>query len=136
MATDTPIGSHPPHEGAGRHATDGVVIKEKPPRSDKRNSESYVAEQRELVTRLNHLKTEARAVCESYLANFESDVSTLVEFLDGSSRVRKPRDMKAATMEEWVKILDNVSLKPHKGRRKDLRRIDRAVRAMMQSAFE
>jgi hypothetical protein len=39
-------------------------------------------------------------------------------------------------MDEWMKILDGLKLKPHKGRRKDLRRIDDAIRSMMRSAFE
>lgn len=121
---------------AGQHDTDGVVIREKPRGTQKKDRESYVGLQRELVTKLNHLRAETRAACEAYRANVDSDVSTLIEFLNGSSEVRKPRDLKAATVEEWMKILDNVSVKPHKGRRKDLRRIDRAVRAMLRSAFE
>jgi hypothetical protein len=122
---------------ARQHDTDGVVIREKQPRGNrKKDRDAYLGLQRELVTKLNHLRAETRAASEAYAANVDSDVSTLIEFLNGSSEVRKPRDLKAATMEEWMRILDNVSVKPHKGRRKDLRRIDRAVRAMMQSAFE
>lgn len=135
MAIDTPINSLRERR-AKRKQTHGIVLKESPPRDRKDTGEAYAARQRQLVTRLNHLKTEARAVCESYVGNLDSDVSTLIEFLDGSSEVRKPRDLKAATMEEWGRILDDISVKPHKGRKKDLRRIDRAVRAMMESAFE
>ena len=125
-----------PPKGRRPQATDGIVIREKSVGHGRRDADAYGSLQRELIARLDHLRVEARQICESYLANFDSDVSTLADFLDGSSEVRKPRDMKAATMEEWAKILDRLSVKPNKGRRKDLGRIDRAVRSLMQSAFE
>jgi hypothetical protein len=139
LATDTETTRN------ARGQTDGVVIKDnikgnidpnqgKRPR--KETKEAYAALQRELAARINHLKAEGRETCESWVANLEGDVSTLVEFLDGSSEVRKSRDLKAATLGEWRRILDDLSLKPPKGRRKDLRRIDQAVRAMMRSAFD
>lgn len=134
MAIDANVDTNARSRGAAE--TDGLVIRETPPRKRERDEQSYAALQRELALRLNHLKAETREVCESYLANIEGDLSTLVEFLDGSSEVRRSRDAKAATMEAWIKILDAVSLKPHKGRRKDLRRIDQAVKALMRSAFE
>jgi hypothetical protein len=116
--------------------TDGVVIREKKPPQGKGKKEAHLELQRDLTLRLNHLKAEAREACESYLANVDSDVSTLVEFLNGSSVVKKPRDRKAVTLKGWTKTLDGTQIKPHKGRVKDLRRIDRAIRSMMETAFE
>ena len=116
--------------------TDAVVIREKVPGHQKRQEKAYVSLQRDLTVRLNHLRTEAREVCESYLARVDGDVSTLVDFLDGSSEVRQPKDVKAGTMDHWKKVLDGLSLKPHKGRKKDIRRIEEAIRAMMESAFD
>jgi hypothetical protein len=134
LAIETPA----PQRTAGSPArrTEGIVIREKPARAEANRGESCASLQRELVIRLNHLKTEARHTSEACLANVDSDVSTLIEFLDGSSEVRRPRDLEATTMDEWMKILDGLKLKPHKGRRKDLRRIDDAIRSMMRSAFE
>ena len=116
--------------------TDGVVIREKIPQGGKRKKEAHLELQRDLTLRLNHLKAEAREACESYLANVDSDVSTLVEFLNGSSVVKKPRDRKTATLKGWMKTLDGTQIKPNKGRVKDLRRIDRTIRSMMETAFE
>jgi hypothetical protein len=123
-------------EGQAGQKTDGVVIREKKPGRASRKRETYNALQRDLILRLNHLKAEARESCEACLANIDSDVSTLVEFLDGSLEVRKPRDVKAGTMDAWMKTLDRTRVKPHKGRTKDLRRIERAIRSMMETAFE
>jgi len=113
--------------------TDAVVIREKGP---KQSPEAHQALQRDLTLRLNHLKAEAREACEAYLANVDSDVATLVEFLNGFSEVRKPKRAKALTMDAWTKTLDDTRVKPHKGRTKDLRRIDRAIRRMMETAFK
>ena len=130
MSSDPSISNRPARE------TDGLVIREHRPARTKGKSESYLTLQRDLTLRLNHLKAEAREASESWIANVDSDVSTLVEFLNGSSEVRRPKDAKAATMDAWMKMLDETILKPHKGRPKDLRRIDRAIRSMMETAFE
>ena len=82
------------------------------------------------------MQTEAQQLCESYLANLDSDISTLTDFLDGSSEVRRSKDAKAKTLEAWDKILSRVKVKTAKGRRKDLRKIDRAIKGMMESAFD
>ena len=118
--------------------TDGMIIREQKPQKEKGKGkkEAYLELQRDATVRLNHLKAEAREACESYLANVDSDVSTLVEFLNGSSDVKKSRDRKAATLKGWMKTLDGTAIKPHKGRAKDLRRIDQAIRSMMETAFE
>lgn len=101
-----------------------------------RSKGSYGALQQNLVARLYHLQTEAQQVCEAYLANLDSDITTLTDFLDGSSEVQKSKDAKARTLEAWDRILYGIKLKTSKGRRKDLRKIDQAIRAMMESAFE
>jgi len=125
------------HTDTGRkRETDGVVIREKRRKSGQHDAEAFQALQRDLALRLHHLKAEAREVSASYLANVDSDVSTLLDFLNGSSEVRRSDDVKAQTLEAWLKTLDHMRVKPGKGRAKDLRRIDRAIRTMMETAFE
>jgi hypothetical protein len=61
------------------------------------------------------------------VANLQRDIVQLIEFLN-----EKPHQRTAiAQMKER---LESVSLKPEKGRRKDLRRIENAVRAMRKIA--
>ena len=129
--TNLETGINPPDRG-----TEGVVIREKQPDRGKRKKEAQLELQRDLTLSLNHLRAEARQACEAYLANVDSDVSTLVEFLNDSSEVKKPRDRKAATLKGWMKTLEAMAIKPHKGRPRDLRRINRAIRSMMETAFE
>jgi hypothetical protein len=150
--------NEPPSEEQNATQTDSIVIEERivireqpvqteQPAEEKRPKKakekaknrakgSYDALQRDLVARLYHLQSEAQQLCETYLANLDSDITTLTDFLDGSSEVHKSKDAKAKTLEAWDRILDRVKLKPAKGRRKDLRKIDRAIKAMMESAFE
>ena len=117
-----------------KRRTDGIVIREKTRPGRARNSPEIL--QKDLVARLNHLRAEAREVCEAYLANLDTDITTLVDFLDGALEVQTGESRKAETMRLWAAALDSIEVKPQKGRRKDLRRIEEAVRAMMRTAFE
>ena len=63
-----------------------------------------------------------------YVANLQRDIVQLIDFLN-----EKPHQRTAiAQMKER---LEGISLKPEKGRRKDLRRIEDAVRAMRKVAL-
>lgn len=130
MATKTPQSTRP------RRATQGIVTRDKLPISTKDRKKAFAALQKDLIGRLEHLKVEAHEVCEAYLANLDGDIKTLIDFLEGTSEVRTPRDLKAETMKTWFAALERVDLKPRKGRRKDLRRVDDTIKALMKSAFE
>ncbi len=130
MVTKTPRSTGP------RTATPHIVIKERLPISTEDRKKAFAALQKDLICRLEHLRVEANQVCEAYLANLDGDINTLIDFLDGTSDVRTKADVKAATMETWSATLEGVGLKPAKGRRKDLRRVDDTIKALMKSAFE
>jgi hypothetical protein len=59
----------------------------------------------------------------------------LVDFLEDSSDVKTSAARKMNTLKAWANTLDGLNTKPAKGRRKDLRRLDEAIRTMMKSAF-
>lgn len=117
---------------APKRSSTAVVVKEV--KRPKRGRASAV--ERGLVARLEHLRKEARQVTDAYLSNLESDVATLVDFLEGASEISAGSRPKTRTMRNWTAVLDGLDLKPRKGRRRDLRRIDAAVREMMKTAFE
>ena len=130
MVTKTPRSRRP------RTAAQGIVIKEQLPLSTEDGKKAFAALQKDLICRLEHLRVEANQVCEAYLANLDGEINTLIDFLEGTSEVRRPADLKAATMKTWSAALEGVGLKPAKGRRKDLRRVDETIKALMKSAFE
>ena len=87
---------------------------------------------KELLAQLQHLRTEVREISRLYVANLQRDIVQLSEFLNDSQAPAKPKNSRSAnaTLSRMKETLDAINLKPEKGRRKDLRRIEQAVRSM------
>ena len=93
---------------------------------------------KELLAQLQHLRTETKEISRLYVANLQRDIVQLIEFLNESQS--QPNSTKNSRAENLLlsrmkETLDEISLKPEKGRRKDLRRIEQAVRSMKKIAF-
>ena len=85
---------------------------------------------KELLAQLQHLRMEAREISRLYAANLQRDIVQLIEFLNETpEQGSKPRSINPILSQMKV-TLDAINLKPEKGRRKDLRRIEQAVRSM------
>ena len=86
---------------------------------------------KELLAQLQHLRSEAKEISRIYVANLQRDIVELMDFLnekrDGRSQQARSLGPMLVQMKE---ALDGINLKPEKGRRKDLRRIEQAVRSM------
>src|SRR5262245_33448480 len=93
---------------------------------------------KELLVQLQHLRTEAKDISRVYLANLQRDIVELIDFLNegqsqnGKAKTSRSADAKLSRMKE---TLDSMTLKPEKGRRKDLRRIEDAIRSMRKIAL-
>lgn len=83
---------------------------------------------KELLAQLQHLRTEAKEISRLYVANLQRDIVQLIDFLN-------EKQIPNATLVQMKEELDDISLKPEKGRRKDLRRIEDVVRSMRKIAF-
>ena len=73
-----------------------------------------------------------------YLANLQRDIVQLIDFLnEGQNHAGRRKSSRAANLIflHMRKTLDAITVKPEKGRRKDLRRIEQAVRSMRKIAF-
>ena len=64
------------------------------------------------------------------MANLQRDIVQLIDLLNEENS-RADRQLFSRMRE----TLDSINLKPEKGRRKDLRRIEQAVRSMRKIAF-
>lgn len=86
---------------------------------------------KELLAQLQHLRTEAREISRLYVANLQRDIVQLIEFLNEGEidSGTKSRAINPILL-QMKETIDAISLKPEKGRRKDLRRIEEAVRSM------
>ena len=76
--------------------------------------------QRELSARLLHLRSAVRTVTRVYLANQEKTIVDLIEW----TRRLAPTTANVELGQVLVDELKELALKPEKGRRKDLRRVD------------
>ena len=90
----------------------------------------------DLLVQLQHLRTEAKEISRLYAANLQRDIVQLIDFLNekpgGDAKNSRSANPVFLQMKE---TLDAINLKPEKGRLKDLRRIEQAVRSMRKIAF-
>jgi hypothetical protein len=72
------------------------------------------------------------------VANLQRDIVQLIEFLNETQdQPARNKNSRAVNLlfSRMKETLDAINLKPEKGRRKDLRRIEQAVRSMRKIAF-
>ena len=91
---------------------------------------------KELLAQLQHLRTETKEISRLYVANLQRDIVQLIEFLNESpaGAAKKARAANQVLL-QMKESLESINVKPEKGRRKDLRKIEQAVRAMRKIAF-
>lgn len=91
---------------------------------------------KELLAQLQHLRMEAKEISRLYVANLQRDIVQLIEFLDEKQppRAKNSREPDPVFVRMKEK-LDAINLKPEKGRRKDLRRIENTVQSLLKIAF-
>jgi hypothetical protein len=76
-----------------------------------------------LVLELRRLRAMFTEIAERYVADTEGEIAAVIEAVDG-----KP--LPAVRVERMLKVLHDLSVKPRKGRRKDLARIGRAAASL------
>ena len=91
---------------------------------------------KELLAQLQHLRTETREISRLYVANLQRDIVQLIDFLTEKDAPKSRNGRKVDPVFLQLKEeLDAINVKPEKGRRKDLRRIEDAVRSMRKIAL-
>jgi hypothetical protein len=76
-----------------------------------------------LVLELRQLRAMFSEIAERYVADTEGEIAAVIEAVEG-----KP--LPTARVERMLKVLHDLSVKPRKGRRKDLARIGRAAASL------
>src|SRR5262245_28663925 len=98
----------------------------KPPRST--TIDPHLRE--DLLAGLQHLRAEAKEISRMHASNLQRDMVQLIEFVN-----HPPNRQLRSKYARMKKTLDQIRVRPEKGRRKDLRRIEEAIRSMMKVAF-
>ena len=82
---------------------------------------------KELLTKLQQLRQVTRETALAYLTKIDLDLSAIVKRLtdDGKATGRHP--LKSGAIKQALKLAEKIDLKPAKGRRKDLRKIEKMV---------
>jgi hypothetical protein len=70
-----------------------------------------------LVLELRRLRAMFTEIAERYVANAEGEIAAVIEAVEGKS-------IPAARVEKMLELVHDLSVKPRKGRRKDLARIE------------
>jgi len=82
-----------------------------------------------LVLELRRLRAMFTEIAERYVANAEGEIAAVIEAVEGKS-------LPAARVEKMLKVVRNLSVKPRKGRRKDLARIEGAAASLRKELGE
>ena len=92
---------------------------------------------KELLAQLQHLRTEVKEISRLYVANLQRDIVQLIDFLNEDQTAGKNVNARSrnAVLSRMKETIDNINVKPEKGRRKDLRRIEQAVRSLRRIAL-
>lgn len=78
-----------------------------------------------------------KEISRLYVANLQRDIVQLIDFLNENHTAAKNPNSRAANsiLSRMKETLDEITLKPEKGRRKDLRKIEQAIRSMRKIAL-
>jgi len=79
-----------------------------------------------LVLELRRLRAMFSEIAERYVSDTEGEIAAVIEAVE-----RKP--LAIARVERMLKVLHDLSVKPRKGRRKDLARIGRAAASLRRA---
>lgn len=82
-----------------------------------------------LVLELRRLRAMFTEIAERYVANAEGEIAAVIEAVEGKS-------LPAARVEKMLEVVRRLTVKPRKGRRKDLARIEGATAALRKEFGE
>ncbi len=82
-----------------------------------------------LVLELRRLRAMFTEIAERYVANEEGEIAAVIEAVEGKS-------LPSARVEKMLKVVHGLTVKPRKGRRKDLARIETIAAALRKELGE
>ena len=82
-----------------------------------------------LVLELRRLRAMFTEIAERYVANAEGEIAAVIEAVEGKS-------LSAARVEKMLEVVRRLTVKPRKGRRKDLVRIEGTTASLRKELGE
>jgi hypothetical protein len=103
--------------------SDGAAIPTDPP-----ENLSMVELERALEIELRHLRTLLREVAANYISALEADIEQVVEALGAADqRPMKDSQIRRAEFRNMLDRIRALRVKPQKGRRRDMKRMDKLI---------
>lgn len=103
----------------------------------KKSAKTMTPPQKDFMARLHHLRSTASDVTRSYLSNLEHDILEIMDVVAGRRDADgKKKRIKSDVLEQMIESLDKLSIKPEKGRRKDLKKIEGAVETLARKVLK
>jgi hypothetical protein len=90
--------------------------------------------QRDLLAALGVLRQLAKEVGGNYLAGLQAEVSSIEKAVRGTASGESPSRKKLSQFRAMLKMINELDVKPQKGRRRDLKQIDRRISALANIA--
>jgi len=92
--------------------------------------------QQDLLAALSTLRQLVKEVGGNYLSSLQADVAAVERAVRQSGDDEFPNRKQLAEFRTMIKTLSDLDLKPQKGRRRDLRRLDRVISKLSDKASD
>jgi len=92
--------------------------------------------QQDLIAALGTLRQLVKEVGGNYLANLQADVAAVERAVRQAGDGELPRRKQIDDFRTMLKAINGLNLKPQKGRRRDLKRLDRIIANLSDTAGE
>jgi hypothetical protein len=111
-------------------AAEKLTKVKQPPKKNAAEAAALAKLDKELQTQLAYLRQSSKEIARIYADNLGHDLLELADAVRELARKHGGGKGTRRTLEQLISITDKVALKPVKGRKKDLSRIERAVARM------
>ncbi len=90
---------------------------------------------KDLRSYLNNLRSTSKELCRTISSNIERDIIEAIEMVGGAPAPAKGgrKKNKKSDLAKATSILERLTIKSEKGRRGDLKRIEKAMRAVKEA---
>lgn len=103
-------------------------------RKKKKGPISDAADRRkDVISYLSHLRTTGKELCRSISSDIEKDVIDAIELASAVQAKEGRKKNNSAALEKAASILERLTIKPEKGRRGDLKKIEKAMRSVKEA---
>jgi hypothetical protein len=117
------------------HTPPKAVAQAKPAPAAKKEKKKPSAENQKargnILVKLERLRTLAKDICRVYTANIERDILEACDVV--AARQKGGNALGGAALDKVGAILDKLDLKPQKGKRRDLKKIEKSVDSIMSA---